>query len=173
MMGLNIVLFVLKQQTFSSTNFTHCHYNKFEDCPSNAPLFVKNATICVQQCPLEALLLDDKKCVASCEAPNKFKIEVNKTCVSTCPTNYYEYNDNECVSECPAIDTPYIDNKKCVASCTSKKILQNKFCVDECPPDYYLYDNIYCESKCPEDAHLKDGNKCVSFCPIKSLNMCE
>ena len=156
--------------TFSSTNFTHCHYNKFEDCPSNAPLFVKNATICVQQCPLEALLLDDKKCVASCEAPNKFKIEFNKTCVSSCPTNYYEYNDNECVSECPAIDTPYIDNKKCVASCTSKKILQNKFCVDECPPDYYLYDNIYCESKCPEDAHLKDGNKCVSFCPIKSLN---
>ena len=109
---------------FNSTNFTHCHYDTKEDCPSNAPYFVKEETICVQQCPLEAYLLDDNKtCVASCEALNKFKIEVNKTCVSSCPDNYYEYKNNECVPLCSATDTPYIDNNKtCVASCEALKI---------------------------------------------------
>lgn len=157
-------------------NFTY--YNCLSgDCPSGYIYFsYSNPKECLNSCPEDqqkikidypngkmALICTNNCSYLSENYTYEYTADNNITyCYEQCPSEakYYKTNEDDSVSTCLTKCDNYYDQKKCVDSCESGKIIatdltKNVFtCTQECPTNYpYLYINgsiTYCLKSCSD-----------------------
>ena len=163
-------------------------------CPENQN-YKKNGYQCVKDCPPNKFLIEDDKCVDSCEESElgyKYYYSSDNICIKECKKTSDFININECVTSCPN----YINGHTCVDYCPEEKKYfigkfehgetdLNNFCSYDCPTDYPFYqiENVpdgieenkrprKCIGSC-QNYYITDkdpniiGKKCVENCPIE------
>ena len=126
--------------------------NCLDNCPSEYPL--KNNKECVNSCKEINLFYKDGNCINECSLYKKIIINSKEEneCIDICNNYIIEGSPNECVEECPSIK-PYIS-------------YDGKYCVNECNGEYPYYENNKCINYCNNDYyHIKDEYLCISECP--------
>ncbi|XP_069107385.1 proprotein convertase subtilisin/kexin type 5-like [Argopecten irradians] len=152
-------------------------YTCMEQCRPHQKLYHNH---CLEKCP-DDMLLSNSSGLSKC--PKENSTIYNGTCVSKCPINLVD-NSGVCMEHC--VDSEYVLNQACVASCPLKYVVKFrswqpyiKFCVSSCDtnigPDWYRYEcrclgslllyNNTCVTKCPSLYPIVYNGKCLVECP--------
>ena len=180
-----------EDKPFLMSENNHCA----KECNQESYKYYKeDDRICLEKCPKEANIIDEKNICRNACPVGKFHDEVKNECIDSCLHSaqmryYYTPPDNKCIKECNPKEGQkmYINNYACVTSCPGGGIEENIYvgmlnnCVNKCPKNinFVVKDFIYekdkdrqkiCDNKCPSDYPYfiyekeKDINYCFSTC---------